>query len=399
MKPPEFPDNEKQRLEAIDEYNILDTLPETEFDNITKLAAEICHTPVSLITILDPERNWFKSHHGIEFNESPREISFCGHAILQPEDIMIIPNTKMDYRFIDNPNVVDYNVSFYAGVPLTNPEGFPLGTLCIMDFEPRELDGRQIESLKVLANQAVNLFELRRANIRLEKKQAELAQQNYNLEQFAMVVSHDLKSPLSNISGLIDLLKMKYQDQFDKDGKEMLNYLDKSSVKLKNLIDGILQHYKSTKVLSEGKNTFQLYELIKPTVELLNVNNEHEINYPEEDIPLYINKTSFQQILINLLGNSIKYNDKPQVKIKIGFDQDDSFYYFSVQDNGPVIEKEYQEKVFEIFNNLGRKDRFNNSGNGIGLSTVKKLVEGQGGSIRVNPEFDQGTLVEFKLKK
>mgnify|MGYP000675233167 CR=1 FL=1 len=399
MEAPKFPENEKERLAAIDEYNILDTLPEQEFDNITRLASEICHTPISLITILDPERNWFKSHHGIDFNESPRDISFCGHAILHPDQMMIVADTTKDKRFADNPNVVDYNVHFYAGVPLTTPDGFPLGTLCIMDFVPRQLEEGQVETLKALANQAVNLFELRKANLLLQKNQLELASRNEELEQFAMVVSHDLKSPLSNISALIDMLKKGYTDRFDEEGKEILKYLSKSSDKLKNLIDGILEYYRSTKILTEGKGRFTLRELIEPIVELVDVNEDCEIEFPDSNEQIYLNKTSFQQILMNLLGNCIKYNDKNNVIINIGFEEDDSYYFFSVEDNGPGIDKEHQKLIFELFNNLGKTDRFNNSGNGIGLSTVKKLVEGHGGTIQVNPEFDKGTLIEFSLKK
>lgn len=399
MKAPEFPPNEKERIEVIEEYNILDTLPEREFDNITKLASEICHTPVSLITILDPERNWFKSHHGVDISESPREISFCGFAILEPDKMMVVPDTKKDERFVDSPIVEDLNVMFYTGVPLTNPDGFPLGTLCIMDFEPRQLDEGQIESLMALANQVVNLFELRKANILLKKNETELAQRNVELEQFAMVVSHDLKSPLSNISALTDLLKMKYMDQFDKEGKEMLDYLANSSIKLKDLIDGILNYYRSAQILLKGKTQFKLQDISKSIIELLDINQEYEINYPEYDINLFLNETAFQQILINLLGNSIKYNDKNNVIIDIGFHEDDEFYYLSVKDNGPGIEKEYQETIFDLFTNLGKTDRFKKLGSGIGLSTVKKLTESQGGVIAVNSEFDQGTLIEFTLKK
>jgi len=126
---PEFPQNEEERLKAVKQYNLLDTLPEEDFDNITNLVATLCDVPISLITLLDTDRNFLKSHHGVPFNESPREISFCGHAILSNKDIFIIEDARLDDRFHDNPLVKEFQAIFYAGVPLLNPKGHKLGCL------------------------------------------------------------------------------------------------------------------------------------------------------------------------------------------------------------------------------------------------------------------------------
>ncbi len=109
MKLPEFPANEKKRQAAVDKYQLLDTLPEDQYDDITSLMSYICDAPISLITLLDKERNFLKSHHGVPFNESPREISFCGHAINSEDPITIIEDARVDNRFFDNPLVTDYN--------------------------------------------------------------------------------------------------------------------------------------------------------------------------------------------------------------------------------------------------------------------------------------------------
>ena len=152
-----------------DSEKICPTLPEEDFDNITKLTSSICQTPIALITLLDTKRNFLKSHYGLDFNQSPREISFCGHAIVSKEPIFIIEDATKDNRFCDNPLISEYNVSFYAGVPLINPDGYALGTLCIYDTVPRQLTQQQKDTLIILAKQVVNLFELRLKNNLLSK--------------------------------------------------------------------------------------------------------------------------------------------------------------------------------------------------------------------------------------
>ena len=164
MIPPRFPENEKERIAELRKYNLLDTLSENDFDNITSLISVICEVPVSLITLLDTDRNFFKSHFGLDFNQSPRNISFCGHAILHDEEIFIVEDATKDERFKDNQLVNEANAIFYAGVPLVNPNGFKLGTLCVFDHKPRKLTTIQIASLKALAKQVVILFELRKKN-------------------------------------------------------------------------------------------------------------------------------------------------------------------------------------------------------------------------------------------
>src|SRR5436190_14980340 len=124
MIPPQTPANEQERLQALYEYDILDTLPEKDFDYLTRIAAQICDTPISLITLIDSSRQWFKSHHGIDVQETGKELSFCAHAINTPQQIMVVPDTRLDERFADNPFVTgEPNAVFYAGVPLVTEKG------------------------------------------------------------------------------------------------------------------------------------------------------------------------------------------------------------------------------------------------------------------------------------
>ena len=159
---PVVPEHEAARLEALHRYQILDTEPERSFDDLTLLASSICGTPMALITLVDADRQWFKSRIGIPLTETARAVSFCAHAI-QHRDLFIVPDARHDERFRDNPLVTGATeIRFYAGAPLVTPDGHALGTLCVLDRTPRTLSREQLESLTALCRQAEAQLELRR---------------------------------------------------------------------------------------------------------------------------------------------------------------------------------------------------------------------------------------------
>lgn len=192
MKSAPKPRHETRRLNSLKSLNILDTLPEAEFDQITYLASQICNTPVAVISLVDENRQWFKSKIGLSASETSRDVAFCAHAILGT-DVFIVPDATKDERFIDNPLVTgDTQVTFYAGAPLKSPDGLEIGAVCVIDHKPRQLTEPQVKALKMLSEQVTRLLRLRQEIETLKSTQEKLKFRNTAIETlFEGVVIQD----------------------------------------------------------------------------------------------------------------------------------------------------------------------------------------------------------------
>ena len=400
MKIAEKPINEQDRLKALDSYRLVDTLPEKDYDDITLLASAICQTPISLISIIDEKRQWFKSHRGLDATETPRELAFCAHTILNPNEIMVVPDSRKDERFFDNPLATDNPfVIFYAGAPLVTPEGYTLGSLCVIDNKPNMLSESQLEALKALANQLMNLLELRKLNIQLNETQVYLRDRNENLEKFTYIAAHDIKSPLVNIISLTELIANDETLKANPTNEQCVTLINQSAHKLSDMVNGLLTFYRSDQTIKNQKEQVELHSFIKSIIQLLPKECELAIKLPEKNSVININKVAIQQVLLNILTNSIKYNDKTVANIQILFSEDSLYYSFEVIDNGVGIKPENQTDIFTLFSRSSQKDRFGNLGTGIGLATVKKIVESQGGTISLTSEYGVGTTMRFTIEK
>lgn len=399
---PEIPTNEIERLEALHTYKILDTLPESSFDALTSLAAFICNTPISLVSLIDKDRQWFKSKNGLDVTETPREQAFCAHAINNPKEIMIVEDSLTDKRFCENPLVQgDPLIRFYAGAPLVTNDGFALGTLCIIDRVPRHLDDIQLKALTNLASLVMDQFQLRKQLFEKEALKLQLEKQFYKAERFAYLVSHDIKAPLRGIAALANYAIQENGNSVNNEVSDFLNQIKERANKAIGLTDGILKHSLSTgiEVNSEWINARLL---LRDVFDLSAIPADVAFIYETTITELYSDRVILIQILINLLNNAVKYGISTKPKIQIRIKQSRNEVQIEVKDNGPGISPEHQERIFEMFQTLGNEDRFGNKGTGIGLSTVKSLVQLLQGRIELKSGLRKGcsfTVVIPRVKR
>ena len=420
---------EKERLALLDSYSILDTLPEKDYDNLTQLAAEICQTPISLITLLDDKRQWFKSHYGLETSETPIEDAFCAHAITADDPIFTVENAKEDIRFKNNPLVTgDPNIAFYAGIPLKNTNGLPLGTLCVIDNKPRVLTQSQKESLNILSEQVINLLELRKNKLELERAHRKLKKfskklekkvfQRTNqleiktiklelmindLESFNHICSHDLQEPLRKIQMFISQVSDTEFNNLSEAGKHKLERIDLSAARMRNLIQDLMA-YGSTETIDNSLTSVSLKKLVMDVKDVLSeeLKEHNTVLKVPKDCEITVRPIQFKQLLFNLFTNAIKYSkneEKPVIKVsgkivsgadfpKLDLSEDKRYSRIEVSDNGIGFDQKYESKIFEIFQRLHTDEEY--QGTGIGLSIVKRIVTTHKGHIRVESNVGEG---------
>jgi K+-sensing histidine kinase KdpD len=400
--------NENERLAELLRYEILDTDSEADFDEIVKLAAYLCKCEIALITLLDNDRQWFKAKTGVKVCQTPRSIAFCGHAI-HNDWIMEIPDATLDERFHDNPLVTgEPKIRFYAGQPIKSISGYNLGTLCVIDSQPKKLTKNQRTILKILAKQVERQLELRLRLKELEQSFQLISEQKKSLEnlnqikdQTLSVLTHDLRSPLANLDNLLELF-----DQEILEVEEAVNLIQEIRPNIKQIndqLEGVLNWAKEQVKGNEVKwETFLIDKIVLNCLNWVSnlatkkgVKLESKI---EENLEILGDKNIIEIILRNLLHNAIKFTcqedtitlfvKKEGDKIKIG-----------VRDTGLGISPENMGKIINYNGKLSTLGTGREKGTGLGLILCNTFLTKINSKLIIENNTPKGCSFSFLLPK
>jgi signal transduction histidine kinase len=388
---PDLPRDEVQRLFSLRSYAVLDSAPETVFDELAELAAAVCNTPIALVSLIDEARQWFKARVGLPDTETGRDVSFCAHAILQP-GIFQVADTMLDTRFADNPLVTGPPyIRFYAGAPLFDQAGHGLGTLCVIDQVPRELNAAQQQSLGVLRTHVVKLLELRR-------KARELELINRELEAFDYTISHDLRAPLRAITGFGEILRDDHQHELTDEARKLLDHIMRAAQRMDRLTTDLLDLSRlSRNPLVIG--TVDLGALTHEAVLDLRAREPERVAKVVIEPALLVagDRGLLRVVIDNLLSNAWKFTrGRTPARIEIGKQRRDDRTEYFVRDNGVGFDMRYAQRLFQPFQRMHPGSEY--PGTGIGLATVMRIVRRHGGTMRAESAVNAGTLIAFTLE-
>ncbi|HVU32483.1 MAG TPA: response regulator [Opitutaceae bacterium] len=414
------PRNDADRLAALQAHHILDTPPEPEFDELARLAADICGVPIALITFVDRDRQWFKAKVGLETDETSREVSFCAHAICEPErEVFEIPDASADARFADNPLVTGApHIRFYAGSPLVDGTGHALGTLCVIDRTPRTLTTAQRRGLAALRRFVVTSLELRRMVTRQRDSIGELETTRRALEatrqvaeeatrsksQFLATMSHELRTPMNAVIGMTTLLRTT---DLDSDQTEYVETIRSSGEVLLAVVNDILDLSKLDAGRVElDRTAFDLQRCIASAVDLLSTearNKSLALHIEQaDDAPRWITADAVRvrQIVLNLLSNAVKFTAHGEVVVRIaGRPRGDGQIEVEivVADTGIGLSTEQIARLFREFGQADVSTTRRYGGTGLGLVISKRLAELHGGRMWVESTPGAGSQFHFTL--
>lgn len=407
-----IPGDEEDRLAALRSYDILDTPPEPAFDRLTRLGAKVFSAPVVLVSLVDQNRQWFKSCYGLNASETGRDISFCSHAILSDEPL-IVRDALEDARFADNPFVASApSIRFYAGAPLITPTGAHLGTFCVIDFEPRfSFTDDQISMVQDFAALVVEELELRRtarelgeAEKAIRRSEQELRDKTVLAEEasrlkseFLANMSHELRTPLNGIIGFSELLVDGKAGQMNERQQRFLDNILVSSRHLLYLINDLLDLAKieagklelHPEPVSAHALISEVLESVRALAERKAIHLSAEIDEAAED--LFVDPARFRQVVYNYVSNAIKFTpDRGDVRVSLSASGEGQIR-IDVTDTGIGIPAEHIPLLFQRFHQLDTGPSKRYAGTGLGLSLVKKLVEEQQGWVAVESAVGKGS--------
>lgn len=398
-----LPKNESARLSALKGLEILDTPEEEMFDEVTKLASMICDVPISLVSLIDETRQWFKSHHGLNTRETPRSLAFCSHAILG-DDLFVVPNANEDIRFKNNPLVNEApNVIFYAGIPLALDDQIKLGTLCVIDNKPRELNENQIQMLRLLGKQTIRLLQMRKATERLEIEKLAAERATAAKRDFIAAISHDIRNPLNSLLGMSEMIRetdlnptvLSYVDHI-KNAGEVILHLVNDTIEISRLEENASVIHNEWFDLNQCLNTLNSFFKTETKRKHIDFKLSNDVN---QNIHLHSDKRKIEKVFWNLTTNAVKFTNSGVVTFSVFLEtkpNQEGSLLIEVKDTGPGISPEVKDKLFQKYNQFV-PEGCGISGSGLGLSIVKLSLEELGGKVEVESKLGEGSTFKVKI--
>lgn len=389
MIAPELPLDEADRLAELHKYQLLDSAAEQEFDNLTALMVQTFGAPIALISLIDSHRQWFLSRQGLEVCSTSREISFCGHAILDTR-VFYVENATQDERFHDNPLVTgEPFIKTYAGAPIISPQGFKLGTACLIFDRITPLTDAQLEQLAGFARLVSDLIEMRLDRLYFRAQQL-------RLQQLVAVLGHELRTPLVSLKLMQDQAGL---DQFEPFGREMVE----TTAHLQSITEDIeaLASGKVKPVVLTRTRPFELIERVmislKPLLEEHGIVTQLQADTQTNGAAM-LDANALRQLVTNLLKNAALHSQASELHLQLHSHQagDSNSYTLVVADNGRGIAYEDRKRLFAPY----ERGDSQASGTGLGLAVCRQMAQRVGGSLRIESTPGGGAtfVLEFSAK-
>ena len=393
-----LPEDEPARLAALYDTQVLDTVPEEDFDDIALLAAEICGTPMGLVTLVDSDRQWFKAKVGVDVDETHRDLSFCAHAI-HGHELLEVHDAATDARFADNSFVFGSgSIRFYAGAPVVLDRIHSVGTVCVVDHVPRELTDPQRRALRSLARHASVQLELRRYARHAGEIADRLSQLDRMKDSFLATVSHELRTPLSSIRGYLEML---LEDEFDAEtARRFLSIMQSNSDRLLRLIDELLLVARLTEdgvqldiaEVDLAELAHQVTSACRPLADQKEVKLRDRTERP---VPARGDVKRLGHALNHLVVNAIKFTAAGgEIWVNTSLTGEPEL---TITDTGVGIPAAELPHVFDRFYRSAAADAMATPGPGLGLAIARSIIDAHHGSIHVESEPGIGTTVRVTL--
>lgn len=401
MIPAPIPADDLLRLHDLHELGILDTPEEEEFNEIVQLASKICHTPISLISLVDYSRQWFKAKVGVEAAETPRDISFCGHAIVMDSPFFEVVDALKDKRFFDNPLVVKTpNIRYYAGVQLVTKNGSRIGMLCVNDTKPNKLTDEQVFALKVLGNHVAKLLDLRITKKQLEAKTTQIENQNQVLTKMISIIAHDVRGPIGSLKSFFELADQKLLDEETRE--QMMKMSEKQVDVILSLLNNLVDW--ATMTVSDKTQDLKrtnVKEVADAEIALLLQTAEFKgnllVNLVSDTMELRIDRNVLGFIFRNLITNANKFTTNGKIIVYSDFNE--QYDTLVINDTGVGMTQTAIDKLLSTDAVVTTPGTNQEKGSGLGFRLVKEFMQKNGGRLELKSEVGKGTSVLLLFPK